>query len=183
MAQIDLTPFLCEAFSSNPKIYKAIEEIYLQNRLAYYRLAKESSWYTHEILTCQSIEKEIVMKRALGILLEGDTEKILLIIKKGWKSIYNQVKSQQVVKFSEILYQMIPKTKTGQDRITNDELNSYAMVIIILAVLLEKDLDEEDDVYLIFINSCYERLQWADEGEYRFSLKSLTKEDKRKVRE
>jgi hypothetical protein len=94
MAQIDLTPFLCEAFSSNPKIYKAIEEIYLQNRLAYYRLAKESSWYTHEILTCQSIEKEIVMKRALGILLEGDTEKILLIIKKGWKSIYNQTKSK-----------------------------------------------------------------------------------------
>jgi hypothetical protein len=79
MAQIDLTPFLCEAFSSNPKIYKAIEEIYLQNRLAYYRLAKESSWYTHEILTCQSIEKEIVMKRALGILLEGDTEKLVVI--------------------------------------------------------------------------------------------------------
>jgi hypothetical protein len=78
---------------------------------------------------------------------------------------------------------MVPKTKTSQDRITNDELNSYAMVIIMLAVLLEKDLDEEDDVYLIFINSCYERLQWADEGEYRFSLKSLTKEDKRKVRE
>jgi hypothetical protein len=150
MAQIDLTPFLCEAFSSNPKIYKAIEEIYLQNRLAYYRLAKESSWYTHEILTCQSIEKEIVMKRALGILLEGDTEKILLIIKKGWKSIYNQIKNQQEIKASEILYQMIPKTKTGQDRITNDELNSYAMVIIMLAVLLEKDLDEEDDVYLIF---------------------------------
>lgn len=183
MAQIDLTPFLCEAFSSNPKIYKAIEEIYLQNRLAYYRLAKESSWYTHEILTCQSIEKEIVMKRALGILLEGDTEKILLIIKKGWKSIYNQIKNQQEIKASEILYQMIPKTKTGQDRITNDELNSYAMVIIILAVLLGKDLDEEDEAHLIFINSCYKRLQWADEGEYRFSLKSLTKEDKRKVRE
>jgi hypothetical protein len=57
------------------------------------------------------------------------------------------------------------------------------MVIIMLAVLLEKDLDEEDDAYLIFLNSSYERLQWADEGEYRFSLKSLTKEDKRKVRE
>lgn len=183
MAQIDLTPFLCEAFSSNPKIYKAIEEIYLQNRLAYYRLAKESSWYTHEILTCQSIEKEIVMKRALGILLEGDTEKILLIIKKGWKSIYNQIKNQQEIKASEILYQMVPKTKTGQDRITNDQLNSYAMVIVILAVLLGKDLDEEDEAHLIFINSCYKRLQWADEGEYRFSLKSLTKEDKRKVRE
>ncbi|NLL86758.1 MAG: hypothetical protein GX229_09745, partial [Syntrophomonadaceae bacterium] len=52
-----------------------------------------------------------------------------------------------MVKFSEILYQMVPKTKTSQDRITNDELNSYAMVIIMLAVLLEKDLDEEDDVY------------------------------------
>jgi gas vesicle protein len=183
MSQVELTPFLSEAFASNPKLYNTIDKIYLQNCLAYYRLAKESPWYNHSILTCQSIGKEIVMKKVLGILLEGDTDKILQITKKGWKFIYNQVKSQQVVKPSEILYQMVPKTKTGQDRITNDELNSYAMVIIMLAVLLEKDLDEEDNVYLLFIKSCYERIQWADEGEYRFSLKSLTKENKRKVRE
>ena len=178
MAQIDLTPFLCEAFSSNPKIYKAIEEIYLQNRLAYYRLAKESSWYTHEILTCQSIEKEIVMKRALGILLEGDTEKILLIIKKGWKSIYNQIKNQQEIKASEILYQMIPKTKTGQDRITNDELNSYAMVIIILAVLLGKDLDEEDEAYLILliraISDCSGPMKASTGSHLNHSLKKIS---------
>jgi hypothetical protein len=157
MSQVELTPFLSEAFASNPKLYNTIDKIYLQNCLAYYRLAKESPWYNHSILTCQSIGKEIVMKKVLGILLEGDTDKILQITKKGWKFIYNQVKSQQVVKPSEILYQMVPKTKTGQDRITNDELNSYAMVIIMLAVLLEKDLDEEDNVYLLFIKSCCEK--------------------------
>ncbi len=180
--QIDLTPFLCEAFASNKGVHKLIEKIYEQNKVEYYQLAKASKWYNHEIITCQSITKEIVMKRVLAILLEGDPEKILQIIRKGWKSIYNLVKNQGLVKPSKVISQTIPLGKTSLDKITNDEFNAYVLVVVILTMFLKKELDERDDAYIVFMQSCYARLQWADEGWYRFSLQSLTPEDRKKVR-
>jgi len=183
---IDFTPFICEAFASNPAVYKTIEKMYEKNRVKYYQTAKKNKWYNHELLTSQSISKEIVMKRTLGILLEGDPDEVLQIIKKGWKSIYSLVNSQAFVIPSEIVFKILPPDKAGRDKLdtlTNDEFNSYAMVIITLASIQGKKLDEQDEFYSFFIQNCHARLQWADEGLYRFSLQSVTQENRKKVRE
>lgn len=179
---IDLTPFICEAFSSNPEVYKTIEQIYLQDRINYYRLAKNSHWYTHEIITSQSIEKEIVMKQSLGILLECDPDKLLQIIRKGWKPICNFVKNQTVVNVAEALAHALPENTSNLNRLTYDQFDSFISITAIAARVLKRDLDEHDEIFQSHINSCHERLLWM-EGKDRFSLKSLSKEDKRNIRD
>lgn len=179
--EIDLMPFICEALASNQSVHKRIEDIYEENRVEYYQLAKSSPWYSHEVVTSQSIFKEIVMKRALGILSKGETDKILEIIKKGWRQIYNIVKQQDIVKISEVMLRLLPIEKKQQlDKLTNDEFNSYVIIPILLGTVLEKKLDTDDEMYVVALNVCAMRLMWAD-GKYKFSFKTLEPEDKKKV--
>jgi hypothetical protein len=101
--EVDLTPFACEAFASNPKVYKLIKRLYEKNRVKYYQTAKSSRWYKNEILTSQSIQKEIVAKQTLALLLEGEVEDILQIIRTGWPAIYHWAKKQSSISVDDAL--------------------------------------------------------------------------------
>jgi len=179
--EVDLMPFICEAFASNQSVHTMIEDIYEENRVEYYQLAKSSTWYNHEIITSQSILKEIVMKRALGILGKGETDKILEIAKKGWRQIYDVVRQQDIIKVSEIMLKLLPIGKKQQlDKLTNDEFNSYVIIPILLGTILEKKMDTDDEMYVVALNVCVMRLMY---GKYKFSFKTLTPEDKKRVRD
>jgi len=181
--EIDLTPFVCEAFASNQSVHKLIEDMYEENRVEYYQLAKSSPWYNHEIITSQSIFKEIVMKRSLGILAKGDTEKILKILIKGWRQIYNVVRQQNIIRVSEVMLKLLPVDEKQQlDKLTSDRFNSYAIIPVVLGGLLGKRIDVIDDMYDVVMNNCHMRLKLAD-NERRFSLDALESEDRKKVRD
>ncbi len=175
--QVDLTPFICEAFASNRRVYKMIEQMYEGNRVVYYQEAKANRWYNHEILTSQSIEQEIVAKRALAILLEGDSKKILSVVRVGWRSLYNWAKKQTTIKISDALNLIMSKNSTALDKLTNDEVNAHGIVAMLLGILLEKEIDQKDGGCQVLLNSLDIRLQWA-EGLNRFSYTTLTKEEK-----
>lgn len=176
---IDLTPFVCEAFASNRRVHRMIEKVYEKSRVLYYQQAKANKWYNHEILTSQSIEQEVVAKRALGILIEGDREKVLPIVRNGWRTLYNWAKEQPAIKVSGALNLIMPKDPAALDKLTNDEINAYGIIAMILGLLLEKEIDQEDEGCQVLLNSLNTRLQWA-EGLGRFSYATLTKEEKAK---
>lgn len=178
--ELDLTPFVCEAFASNSGVYKVIERIYEQDRIEYYQTAKMCKWYNHEILTSQSIEKEIVSKRALAILLEGDPDKLLLIICKGWKSLYDYIKKQRSISLEDAYDFFRPKSKSGLDRLTNDTVNAIGVIGVLLARILNKPL-KETPFYTEFIQSLRGRLELA-KGVKAFDLKSFEPADVKKVR-
>lgn len=180
--ELDLTPFICEAFASNKSVHKLIEDIYEENRVEYYQLAKSSPWYNHEIITSQSIIKEIVMKRSLGILAKGDNEEILKIVIKGWKQTYNIVIQQNIIRVNEVMLRLLPVEEKQQlDKLTSDRFNSYAIIPVALGNLLDKRIDITDDMYDVVMNNCGVRLKLAN-NEHRFSLDALASEDRKKVR-
>jgi len=180
---IDLTPFICESFASNKKIYKLIDSIYEKDHIEYYQLAKNNVWYNHEILTCQSIEKEILMKKALGIILECDSDKMLKIINKGWKQLYSLIKPKSIIKLSEVLKKTLPIQNINHlYKMTNDELNAYGTISIVLSRLLDKEIDVEDSAYKTIMNYYHKELKWADEGAYRFSYTSIPTDSKNKIK-
>lgn len=177
---IDLMPFLCEAFGSNQILHKDIERIYEKNKVEYYQLAKASEWYNHELITCQSIFKEIAMKRVLAILIEGNVDKILYLIRKGWRSLYNYALKAEIISIDEYLHKFMPKNKQQFAKISNDEFNSQFVIVVLLSELLGKKLKTEDIFYTHSMEMLYARQEWV-QGKYRYSLNSLTKEDKAKI--
>jgi hypothetical protein len=182
--EVDLTPFACEAFASNPKVYKLIKRLYEKNRVKYYQTAKSSRWYKNEILTSQSIQKEIVAKQTLALLLEGEVEDILQIIRTGWPAIYHWAKKQSSISVDDALALMMPSRsskKEDLDRLTNDEINSYAVVALLLANILGKKI-EENKGHKVLMHSLYQRLKWA-EGENRIRYASLPGEEKARIRQ
>jgi hypothetical protein len=181
---LDITPFVCEAFASNPKVYKLIERLYEKNRVKYYQTAKSSPWYKHKILTSQSIHKEIVAKRALPLLLEGEVEEILQIIKMGWPMIYNWTKKQKSISIDEAMTLVMPKNPSRNEeleKITNEEINSIFVVSLVMANILEKKIEESARYKILFGTLCH-RMKWA-EKENRFSYTALPQDEKAKVRQ
>src|SRR5690606_16682327 len=152
------------------------------NKIEYYKLAKSSPYYNHEIITSQSIFKEIAMKRILGILIENDQAKILHLIKKGWKFLYEIVKKKKVIKISEILFELIPPNRKELiDKYTNDEINAIAIISIVLATIWEKEIDENDHGYRVIMESCYTRQEHIEKGYTRFSYSKLDAETRKKI--
>lgn len=179
--QIDMTPFICEAFASNKGTYKTIEKIYEQRRVEYYQAAKASKWYSHEILTSQSIEKEIVAKRSLAILLETDGDKLMQIIRKGWKSLYDYMKKQKEINITATYHNFKPNSKEGMDRLMNDEINAIGVIAILISRILDKPVNEAEPGYVALMKNLYDRLELA-KGVNIFRFKSFRPDDIKRVR-
>ena len=176
IVKVDLIPFLCEAFAANKSTHKTINRIYRANRVQYYQMAKSSPWYDHDILTCQSIENEIMAKRSLGIVVEKDQDKVGQIIKKGWPLIYNYVKNADgLISIKDVFDLYAPRSKEELDKITNDEVNAWTVIAICAGMFFGKHFDGKEKGYNIAMRAMYQRLRWSDEA--RFCFKSLSPEE------
>lgn len=179
---IDLIPFICEAFSSNTALHKEIEKLYEWNKYKYYELAKSSKWYNHEFITSQSIVKEIVMKRVLALLIEGDEDKLLRLIRKGWPRLYNYAVNNEIISLDDYVLKTIPRDNKRFNEITNDELNAHFAIAVLLSELLGKEFKPDDRFYKQMLEFFYVRQEWA-KGKFRYSLSNLSAEDRGKIRD
>ena len=136
IVELDLTPFLCEAFVANKRLYPLINEIYKENRITCYRSAKNNKWYNHLYLSDKTLEKDIIAKKTLGLLLTIEPNQLLNIIRRGWPTIYNYVKTHNELLVNELYKEMTSNYKSI-DRITNDEYNGWGYIGIITAQLLD----------------------------------------------
>lgn len=98
--EIDLRLFIVEALASNPKIEKLLNNYYKLYKFEAYEIAKNSPLYNHPMITDGSIKKEVLSKRALGlILLSQQNEEVSSIIdklfKKGWPKLSKYISTLQ----------------------------------------------------------------------------------------
>lgn len=142
--QLNILPFLCEAFATNKLIYKNIDEIYNADRLRFYNTAKASPYYNHSVCDEGSILQEYYYKKILGILLESEKEAELTelivekLIKKGWGKAYNYIMSNKHIDIEKFINGFLRKNK-GIDNIDDDYLNSNVLIVILLSNMFEKE--------------------------------------------
>ncbi|WP_125154411.1 hypothetical protein [Clostridium rectalis] len=179
--EINLIPFVAEALSVNKRIYKDIDKIYNNDKLKFIKLAKHNEFYNHVMSQEGNVEQEYYFKKVLGIL-EGTNfdedvlEGVLLILKKGWRYTYTYVCNHSQVNVSIFLNRLIKKYK-GIDNLSDDELNSNVIVLLILSTYFEKEINREDEMYNTYINSCAMRLEHYKNFN-RINLNNITKEQK-----
>lgn len=179
---INLLPFLCEAFSTNRRIYKLIDEVYKLDKIKFYNSAKENEWYIHPISQEGSLEQEEYFKKTLGIILnsEGYEKYIDNIIKKGWHYAYNYSKNNDVIIVEKFLKGLIKK-HGGLDNITDDEMNSNIIALIILS---KEKIDESSEAFMNYIQSLDLRLKhYKSDCELRVNYNNISTEDLKKIRE
>lgn len=68
--QINMLPFLLEAFAENKNLYRDIDALYMQDKYKFYKLAKLSSLYNHPIICKGDIMRQECDPKTLGILLK-----------------------------------------------------------------------------------------------------------------
>ncbi|MGV8167509.1 MAG: hypothetical protein ACLKAL_08680 [Alkaliphilus sp.] len=128
--RIDLRVFVAEALATNKKIEKDINELYKKNKYEAYKKAKESTFYNHTMLCEGSIEREVLNKRVLGLILlekEDIKEGVMNIIKKGWMKLYNYIITKKEIDLKKIMQKFFDPNKN------DDEINAIITISLIIA--------------------------------------------------
>lgn len=163
VVEINLLGFLCEAFGQNEAIYKAIDTVYQKRKYEFYRLAKEDKLYNHKIITEGSLLQEEYCKKALGILLyqheHPDDKKIIedvnFLVKKGWPYIWTYMNHSEI-SLRKFIYNYSRK-RGGLDKMTDDEVSSVMVVLLVLSLSLKKNIII-DDTYNNVLQIMHERM-------------------------
>lgn len=129
--EIDFVPYLCEAFSTNPKIYKDIDLYYNKNKSYYYELAKNNEYYNHPIALEGSFKGTEYFRKVLGLLSseEFSRDHVFYLIKKGWNYIYTYVNNKNSFTLEEFCASYLRKVH-GIDNSSDDELNSCMTIFL-----------------------------------------------------
>ena len=160
--EIDLTPFLCEAFSTNPATYSDIDKIYNKDKLKFISLAKQNKYYNHQMAQEGSVKQEYYFKKVLGILIASGEDDYINnalyeILECNWRYSYVYAENHDKITISKFLYDFVRKNK-GMNNIGDDELNSNVLMLIIFSQNLNKEIDATDDIYNSLIQSYSQRL-------------------------
>jgi len=148
MTQINILPYLIEAFGHNRRIYPDIDRLYETRKYEFYQLATSSEWYNHQIVAEGDIYHEEYAKKALGIILyiveTQDREiqdKFYDIIRKGWTRAYMYVRNHDVVSFEKYFSNM--------SHIKNDDdANTESAVLYFLAQNAGKTIEHNEHLKL-----------------------------------
>ncbi|CAG7841144.1 hypothetical protein CLOHAE12215_02568 [Clostridium haemolyticum] len=184
---LDLLPFMAEAFSVNPRIYKLIDKIYNTDKIRFIAKAKENKWYNSSISQEGSIEQEYYFKKSLGILLVARedryiTDEVLKIITKGWRYAHTYVNQHNTLSLTHFIGSYIKK-KHGIDNVTDDELNSNGLMLIFMSTIYEgKTLDENDDMCKCIISTYFQRIEHMKDSS-RININNISKEQKKIIRD
>lgn len=179
--EVNLLPFVCEAFSVNTKIYSLIDKLYKKDTIKFYNAAKQSEWYIHPIAMEGSLEQEEYFKKMLGILLnaEGYEDEIDNILKKGWHYAYNYIKNNDVIVIEKFLSALIKKYN-GFENITDDEMNSNILAIIFLS---DEKIDKGSKAFIDYMESLEFRLKhYNSDCMERVNFNNISQDDLKRVR-
>lgn len=187
--QINLLPFIVEAFGCNPTIYKDIDKLYETRKHEFYKAAKKSELYTHQIVTEGILIQEEYCKKALGILLvltgpkskKDDYEKLTSIIRKGWTYAYLFVKNNAEIDLGKFIRRAVSKAG-GIHNVSDDWLNSQMLIAYFLSFNHGKKIVPNEWCEK-FESSLVARWDHYNNTTTRISLKNIPKELHTKVKE
>lgn len=182
--QINILPFLCEAFATNKHTYKFIDEVYQKDKLKFYLSAKNHELYNHDITKEGSLLQEEYFKKILGILLNSEeyNDDIENIIKHGWHHVYLYVKNNSIIDMDKYLYTLQKKCK-GIDNLSDDELNGYFLILVALANAEGKEINTTSVVYKGFIQYLHMRTTFYQENsKTRFNYDNVSIQEKERTK-
>lgn len=180
--EINLLPFLCEAFSTNPRIYNNIDNLYKKDKYTFYRLAKNHELYNHVMAKEGSLEQEGYFKKALGIFLSDRKyeEEIYKLFIKGWNYTYVYVRNHDNFTMEEYLQSLAKKNK-GLHNLGDDEINSNVLMLIKFAEVEGKNL-LESHMLMGYQQNLILRMEHYKKGhKLRISHDNISKEDMQKI--
>jgi len=185
MEELNLLIFLCEAFGQNKNIYKGIDALYQKHNYEFYRLAKESEWYNHPIITEGSLLQEEYSKKILGVFLyqsdHPDDTKLSIdidnLVKKGWSYTFTFLNFSEI-SLTNFMERYIRKNG-GIDNLSDDDINTNLTILLVLALSNGKNIIK-DDFYNSVISSFATRLKHY-ELEKRINVNNLSIEDRKAI--
>lgn len=187
--KLDMRLFIVEALANNTKLEKLINDYYKLYKFEAYDLAKNSPLYNHPMIIDGSIKKEVLSKRALGLVLLSQTNEdvsslIEKLFKKGWPKLHKYIsklqKNNELFDFGYVFKKIyLPK----KDIATNDYAFSLAVFSYFSA--LNAGLEFVKNDFLINTESnLYNTLAFYEEGcEQRYSFETIDKDLYKKAKE
>ena len=170
---IDVSYFVCESLANTPKAYKYIDKIYNENKEKYFEYMNEFKKQSIEYEG--SIIQEYYFKKMHSIMTEHNIEKEMYIIKMTYKKSAQFVKDHDIISLLDFIKNFKNKN------ISDDELNGFILSVIILSKYENKKINENDPVYLDFMNVLFLRTKMLTE-EHFLSYSKFDKNQKKQLR-
>lgn len=184
--QINMLPFLLEAFAENKNLYRDIDYLYMQDKYKFYRLAKLSPFYSHPIICEGDILRQEYGRKALGILMACNDdprliEEVFKLLQKGWPYIYRLVEKEKGDTVD--VFAVIRKAYKNQEdfwSLPDDVICSILTVILFLVINSGKKISQEAEKV---VADFYAKRQafYDKETSERLYYKTITPELKKKV--
>ncbi|MEG1482919.1 MAG: hypothetical protein RSA57_03875 [Cetobacterium sp.] len=188
---IDILPFVAEAMSTNYKIYKSIDALYNTNPIVFHDIGKQHSFYNHHMATEGNLEQEYYFKKSLSILSsinspeinnkEDLENKLIDILEKGWKYSTTYAKNHKKIVVTDFMQKYVRKYK-GLDNISDNDLNSAILIMVVVANTYRVEIDSTDSFYNVFITHLTQRLNHCN-GDNRISLDKESSSSKSNLRD
>jgi len=184
--QINMLPFLLEAFAENRNLYKYIDFLYMQDKYKFYKLAKQSPFYNHPIICEGDILRQEYGRKTLGILMACNDdprliEEVFKLFPKGWPYIYRLVEKEKGDTVD--MFAVIRKAYKNQEdflSLPDDVICSILTVILFLVINSGKKISPEAEKFIAEFYA--KRLAFYDnEASERLYYRTLTPELKKKV--
>jgi len=184
--QINMLPFLLEAFAENRNLYRDIDALYMQDKYKFYRLAKLSPFYNHSIICEGDILRQEYGRKALGILMACNDdprliEEVFKLLRKGWPYIYRLVEKEKGDTVD--VFAVIRKAYKNQEdflSLPDDVICSILTVILFLVTNFGKKISPEAEKFVAEFYSKRLAFYEKEAGE-RLHYKTITPDLKKKV--
>lgn len=143
--EFDIFLFLAYSLANNSLLSKDIDKIYEKHKFKAYEVAKRSPYYNSPLFTDGSINKQVLSRKALGIIglkVEGDLDVDITIdlFKKGWPSIYNYIKKTDIIDVKHIVSKLMKSD--GSD----DYYVGCTIAILYISAAFDKEIDDNDSL-------------------------------------
>jgi hypothetical protein len=153
-------------------------------------LACKSKFYNSIIIRDADFLKEEYSKKSLGIILYTlENPKDTLIsellnksISKGFPYAYAYISNNNYILFSKFLSRLIKKSG-GIDNLTDTEINSNLLILLVFALSSGKEIEVKDKLYIEFLNTLELMSEHGKvEGTCRISLDNMPEEESIKLK-
>lgn len=174
--KVDITPFMAVAFANNGLLTNEINRLYEKDKFKAYEAATKSNIYSSPILTDGSINKQILARKALG-LIELDrlgfyeASVVLSLLKKGWKAIYTYIEKVDIIDPAYVSANLVNSNNT------DDYYIGISVAVLSLSTALGKDMLTKDGAdYKIEVLSHLKEILSNYGREGRFSYNAIKKD-------
>ena len=136
---INLMPYILEAFSTNPTVYNHIDKIYNTNPQLYNTIANKSPYSNHYLAHQGTAIEDEYFKKSVGIFDQLTDDTYMDLLKKGWPYVYRYCKGHQDLLLDDLLQNAL--CVLGKN-VKTDTILSYATIALQFSAILNIHFDQ-----------------------------------------